>query len=173
MLLDEASLLPRPRLTQEYKTITAQLPSHIVLRELVDAYFSEANWHFQVLERYYFDEIFAAWLGTSCVESILEDQRSGQREILHFPALLFQVLAVAIQFLPPDTTASRTLQLTDTSAYRSISQRYSNLGEALMASLGRWGSTVTGIQHDMMKSLWFKTNGRGLASWQALGNAIR
>ncbi|KAK9313997.1 hypothetical protein V1522DRAFT_438057 [Lipomyces starkeyi] len=42
-----------------------------------------------------------------------------------------------------------------------------------MAILGRHNSTVTAVQHDLMRALWLKNCSRATESWHSLGNAIR
>ncbi|KAK9323502.1 fungal-specific transcription factor domain-containing protein [Lipomyces orientalis] len=42
-----------------------------------------------------------------------------------------------------------------------------------MAILGRHNSTVTAVQHDLLRALWLKNCSRATESWHSLGNAIR
>ncbi|KAK9241894.1 hypothetical protein V1506DRAFT_465493 [Lipomyces tetrasporus] len=42
-----------------------------------------------------------------------------------------------------------------------------------MDILGRHNSTVTAVQHDLMRALWLKNCSRATESWHSLGNAIR
>jgi hypothetical protein len=95
------------------------------------------------------------------------------RDLQYFPALLFQVLAVALQFLPPGTSSARILQIEDVSARDILSQRYSTIGMEVVAILGRHNTTLTAIQHDLMRALWLKNCSRGMESWYSLGTAIR
>jgi hypothetical protein len=73
------------------------LPSAPVVQALVQSFFSEANWYFAVLDQCFFDALLVQW--TACH---LSKDRAGSLSLTlsHFPPLLFQVLALALQFLP-------------------------------------------------------------------------
>ena len=158
---------------EKFYDIIAQLPPNFVIRELADVFFSEANWYFGILEPYYFERLYSSW-GT------LEQITTGQAildeispELLYFPTLLFQVLAVALQFLPPSASSISILQVGTALACDRLSERYSEKGVELMATLGRYRSTITGVQHDLMRTFWLKNCGRGKEAWYILGSAIR
>jgi hypothetical protein len=165
-------LLP-PCEKDKFRNLVSQLPPHLVIIELVGSFFTEANWYFLVLERYYFDKLHSSWLVVSDIVSKQGDLENLSPNLQYFPALLFQVLAVALQFLPPDTASARTLHLEDSTACDQLSEEYSRIGMDIMTLLGRHNSTLTAVQHDLMRALWLKNCSRGTESWYSLGNAIR
>jgi hypothetical protein len=100
----------------------------------------------------------------------MEDFPRGE---LHFPALPFQVIAIALEFLLSDTSTPRLMPIhNDTSRHR-LSGRYSSKGMDLMDILGRYRVTLTSVQQDLLRAVWLKVFGRGSESWHALGNAVR
>lgn len=141
-----------------------------MVQELIDVYFSEANWYFYLLEEYYFRKSYRSW------QAIRYNQQSTAHENLHllyFPALLFQVLAVALQFLPPGSSTATLPQTNDEADSDQLSEWCSTNGVDLMATLGRYNPTIFGVQHDLMRVFWLKNRGRGTESWYILGGAIR
>ena len=156
-----------------FRSLLKQLPSNIIAKELVDVFFSEANWYFGVLDRYYFDKLHISWHAVSDAMPPKGEFGNILRDLQYFPALLFQVLAVALQYLPPNTASARVLHLEDPAACDRLSQEYSGLGMDIMALLGRHNSSLTAVQQDLMRALWLKNCSRGTESWYSLGDAIR
>jgi hypothetical protein len=120
-----------------------------------------------VLERVYFDKMYLIWLKATTSKSTTTIANLS-RDVVYFSTLLFQVLAVALQFLPSGTVVQEMLQIVNQDECDRISQRYSRLGEELLVLLGRQHSTIFGIQHDLLRAQWLKTSGRGVAAWHAL-----
>jgi hypothetical protein len=154
------------------RNLVNELPPDHVAKELVENFFSEANWFFLVLERYYFTNLHSSWL---VLRNIASRGHLGNlpHELQYFLALLFQVLAVALQFLPPNTESSNVLDLENSRACDQLSQKYSKIGMEIMQLLGRHNSALTAVQHDLMRALWLKNCCRGTESWYSLGDAIR
>lgn len=152
----------------------SELPSHTVLAYLVAVFFAEVNAAAQVLERYYFDKTLVEWLTVTATRpnDALEQL---SRHVAYFPALLFQVLAMGVHFLPKhdDVMTPLPAELQDTDTRKALAQRYSSLGEELMTLLGRQNSTICGVEHDILRVYWLKTTGRGTAAWHVLGTGIR
>jgi hypothetical protein len=91
------------------------------------------------------------------------------RELQYYPAVLFQVLALTLQFLSPDEPVLSKLSTNELSS----PQEYSDMGEELLSLLGRQAATVAAVQADFLRSSWLKNCGRGVESWHTLGRAIR
>lgn len=47
-----------PETMRNLSDICAMMPPHTVTRELIEIYFSEANWYFALLEKYYFEKLY-------------------------------------------------------------------------------------------------------------------
>jgi hypothetical protein len=147
-----------------------------VINELVNIYFSEVNWYYPIVERYYFKKVQTSWLGAVQKEDNASEQidlLNLPRDILYFPALLFQILAIGLQFAPPDAKASKVLGVGNLLASDRLSRQFSDKGMAIMNILGRYHTTLVAVQHDFLRALWLKDCGRGSESWHSLTNAIR
>ncbi|KAE8164297.1 hypothetical protein BDV40DRAFT_298561 [Aspergillus tamarii] len=151
------------------RTLISQLPSKPVLQQLVDIFFSEVNWHYFILERFYFDDLFSRWQSTETRSVNYLSTQELSIELQYFPALLFQVVALSLQFLPPEALALTQLS----SPELSSSYKYSELGDELVTVLGRHGVALTAVLADFVRAAWLKNFGRGIEAWHSAGNAIR
>lgn len=158
---------------QELCNICARLPQRPVLRELINIYFAEANWYFATLEQPYFEKLYNSWCSLND-HSIEHGQGPDlSSDLLHFPALLFQVLAVSLQFISPDTNCSRALGVDSFTARDCLSSKYSTNGVEIARIMGALDPTITAVQIDLMRALWLKNSSRGREAWHAVGSAIR
>jgi hypothetical protein len=151
------------------QALVAQLPSKPAIEELVAAYFTDINWHYFILEKYYFDCLLSCWFGayTDPVKHLNPEELAN--ELRYFPTLLYQVLALAVQFLPPEAAGWKSMSKTDIALCRN----YSNIGADLITVLGRRGVAVTAVEADFLRTQWLKNIGRGVEAWYSIGNAIR
>lgn len=90
-----------------------------------------------------------------------------------FPALLFSVLAVTLQFVAPDDEEARALNLSTIQQCIWLSQRYLDIGEKIIRLFERQKPTTTSIEFYLVRMAWLKNAGRGSESWQCLGVALR
>ncbi|KAK9241778.1 fungal-specific transcription factor domain-containing protein [Lipomyces tetrasporus] len=150
-----------------------KLPSVSVAQQLVQVFFNEANWYFAVLDQYYFDRLHITWIAFVPSLSNAEDTSLMSLDLLYFPALLFQVLALALQFIPPGMSCGISLGAEDPTACDQLSKKFSDTGVAIIDLLGRQTPTITAVQADLLRCAWLKNSGQGTESWYSLGNAIR
>lgn len=156
--------------TKDVKALIAELPSRPVIEALIDFFFDEVNWHYFILERFYFDSLLSRWPPaeeTEAVSYLTTVELS--MEIRYFPALLFQVLALSLQFVPAEWDILAKLPATRVSGPRT----YSDLGDELLLLLGRPGLALTAVQANFLRSSWLKNCGQGIESWHTVGAAIR
>lgn len=155
---------------RDAEALIAKLPSRTVIKTLVDFFFEEVNWHYVILERFYFDGLFSRWPSGEATDSIKYLKPSQlAMELRYFPSLLFQVISLSLQFLPPGWDALPRSSMGEL----ATSQTYSDLGDKLLYLLGRPGFALTAIQADFLRASWLKNCGRGVESWHTVGNAIR
>lgn len=152
------------------EALLSTLPPKPILKTLVDLFFAEVNWHYFILERFYFDDLFARWPLSEQLEPV-DYLRPDEllREIRYFPAVLFQVVSSTLHFLPLEKLHEAQISANDL----ANSQAYSDLGDQLLRLLGRPGATLSGVQADFLRASSLKNAGRGTEAWHALGSAIR
>jgi hypothetical protein len=152
----------------QYWKLASQLPPPPVINNLVTQYFTTLNWQYCMLEEYYFRLLLQRWLLTH-QDTVTElDQ-----ELLCFPALLFQVLAIALRFAPPQAYATSGSEQVQQSTCVKLSRYYSDIGVNMINVLGENGRGVTAVEHYFVRAWWLKNNGRKADSWHSLGTAIR
>jgi hypothetical protein len=156
----------------ELNQLVMKLPSPAETQELLNAFFSEANWYFTVLDQYYFEKAHRIWLrswnfvATATEQQILADT-------LFFPALLFQVLALGVQFVPSGSAAEKAALSLGHSSLDQLSQHFSEKGQTFSNTMGQHIQAITSIEADLMRCAWLKNSGRGAEAWFSLGNAVR
>lgn len=136
----------------------------------VKVFFDEVNWYFAVLGQYFFDVLF---IESTKSPRPTDEAHSLSPSISYFPALLFQVRALALQFLPPQHSSELATGGRDGEEIDRLSTRFSEQGEKLMRLLGRRVPNATNIQADLMCSAWQTNDGRGPEVWYSLSNATR
>jgi hypothetical protein len=156
-----------PSWTQYWK-LASQLPPPRVINNLVTLYFTTINWQYCILERYYFGGLLQQWLlvQRNTVTELKQD-------LLCFPALLFQVLAVALHFAPPHAYATAENEQIHQTTCTNLSRCYSDVGVNMMNLLGENGRGVNAIEHYFMRAWWLKTSGRKADAWHSIGTSIR
>lgn len=167
-----------------YDDLAARLPSEAVVDDITSLFFAEADWYFSVLDQPYYDELYALWKcrnsspanNVSSLPRFVPDRPvfvQGNDEITYFPALLFQILALTLNFLPNSCLSRDLLKLNDHTAADRLSKYYSDTGNEVMAVLGRVDAPITAVLADLLRCAWLKNSGLGMHSWHALSDAIR
>ncbi|OQE19204.1 hypothetical protein PENFLA_c019G07943 [Penicillium flavigenum] len=152
------------------ETLVSNLPPRPVIQSLVNLFFVEVNSHYFILERFYFEDLFSRWpLGEETEPVSYLSREQLFTELRYFSAVLFQLIALTLQSLPPDALDLAQLSANDLAA----PQTYSDLGDELLSVLGRPGVALAAVQADFVRSSCLKNYGRGTESWHALGHAIR
>ncbi|KAH6652442.1 fungal-specific transcription factor domain-containing protein [Truncatella angustata] len=157
---------PRP---DEIRPFLDILPQISVIKEIVALYYLRFNPQYFFIERYYFDQLLSYWLGDSSSPPKYLTQGALSKELRSFPALLFQVLGLAIQFSPPDTPTLKAM----TREQFASSQRYSDYGMRMLERAQMQSFSLTTVQAYLLRTSWLKNAGRGVESWHCLGIAIR
>jgi hypothetical protein len=112
-----------------------------------------------MLERHYFDKLYQSWLETtryndgSLLRAPVKDLPRNQ---LHFSALILQIVAIALEFLPSGALSLRLLSIRNDTMRHRLSSHYSSKGMDIMDILGRYHATLTSIQQDLLRSMWLK-----------------
>lgn len=125
-----------------------------------------------MLDRYYFDTAHRNWL-MSCPNETSSVHQGFLPDILFFPALLQQVLAIAIHFVPEQSVVTHAMVRLGIPPTDNLSQSYSDAGEAILDLLGRHHHSIIAVQADLMRCAWLKNSGHGARAWYSLGSSIR
>jgi hypothetical protein len=153
-----------------YRSVLKQLPCPPCVGNLVTVFFDEVNWQYTILDRNYFlpklDRFYQQYPLHS--SSVSATETSSEKVI--FSALLFQVLAYALQFLPTNHPA--TLH-----AYclRGIAEDGDGPSDdATMRLLSLLPKDVINLDYiaaQILRTAWLKNRGLIADSWLVLAQA--
>ncbi|KAF5621698.1 uncharacterized protein FTJAE_11131 [Fusarium tjaetaba] len=157
----------------EYMSILRQLPSQRHIDILVQDFFKNVAWHYDIVDEATFISQLAQWRRLT-YEQVKRGPAALPVTLWSFPTLLFQVLAQALIFQPAHYNESLNdlkyvvdMELSDRAA------EYSDAGRRLASYFGKSQPTLTGVQAELMRACFEKTTGAVIEAWHTLGTAIR
>ena len=156
-----------------YRDLIDQFPAAHIVEDLVSIFFNEANWYFAVLDQYCFDQMHVVWNSNAETISDVTLMSTMRPELLQFSALLFQVCALALQFIPPSAHCGKLLGLTHRAAEEQLSKSYSEMGNSMLALLQLLPPSIISVQAHLMRCAWLKNSGFGAQSWDSIVMAVR
>ena len=153
-----------------YLDMKAQLPARVTQEELLDVFFQECNWFFGLVEPVCFRKLQRE---TEAVEQNVLRSAQQMLKSWRFTALLFQTLAVALQFLPSGATCIDELAIHNHTARDALSERYSKNSSQISSIVDQTSITMASVECLLLRAFWLKNVGRGKESWRALGHCVR
>ncbi|EXJ88487.1 hypothetical protein A1O1_05417 [Capronia coronata CBS 617.96] len=180
-------------LQNEYLRLVARLPPPDVVHALLTACVRDLYWAFIPIDEQHLRVMYHDWLlrppemqmqvlmlmRSGSDRSTLQRQRPKEKEreealeLVHFPALLFQVLARILQHLSTHHPAAKSLGVKNDSDCARLSQTFHLAGSRLISILGRQNPTLCSVEHDLVSCSWLKDTGRGTEAWHRLADAVR
>ncbi|PVH82872.1 hypothetical protein DL98DRAFT_455720 [Cadophora sp. DSE1049] len=168
-LADSFSYFRSQRPRKKYWQLVSELPPSDIIDELVSTYISDVHWIYGIIEPQYFyadlQEFRRFTSNTSGSASI----NSVSATLKCFPAVLFQILATALQYLPRGAKIEQLLGTTS----QKLSLRYSSAGVEIIQLLGNQDNCIAAVVHDLIRAAWLKNCGRGAQAWHALSDSTR
>ncbi len=160
-------------LKERYKSLVRQLPSKNFVDLLLVTFFEEVNWHYSPVDKDFFMEQLQNWNKVSF--SVLNrGPQDLPGDIRYFPALLFQVLALALQFQPPEyDPVLDSLKYVSEMSLDDLATDYSESGMAILTLLGKRDLNLVTIQTGFLRTSFLKNSGFITESWHSLGQTIR
>ena len=158
---------------QKYKTLIRQLPSKRIVEILVETFFREVNHQYYPLDEGIFRDHLKDWNSLSFSKlSNATLELSGDMQF--FPALLFQCLALALQFQPLEYDPSLdSLKYAVDMSFDDVASDYSQSGISIMALLGKRHATLITVQAGFLRTAFLKNYGMVPESWHSLSQTIR
>jgi hypothetical protein len=160
-------------LLQKYKSSIRQLPSRPYIDKLLECFFHEVNWLYFCVDEVIFLEHFRNWSNLS-FSAPNQGPQDLPGDLRFFPALLFQVLALALQFQPPDHDPSLdSLKYVSEMSLDDLANDYSESGAAILSLLGKRDINLVTIQAGILRTSFLKNSAMVIESWHSLGQTIR
>ncbi|KAJ5988173.1 transcriptional regulator family: Fungal Specific TF [Penicillium waksmanii] len=157
---------------RKYREAVRQLPSQACMEPLVQTFFSEINWQYDLIDEKSFKDQLVAWRGIS-YSDLQADVGSLALETFVFPALLFQVLAHALLFHPPDDQTISSLITMAGMTFHDLGGEYSDTGADLLARLEKKNITLSAVQAGLLRASFLKSSGKVIEAWHTIGAVIR
>ncbi|KAF2486940.1 hypothetical protein BDY17DRAFT_321689 [Neohortaea acidophila] len=159
--------------TNKYASTIRELPAHRHVDFLVQAFFQNVAWHYDIVDEATFTAQLSQWSALSHKQLTLAPE-GLPTSLKAFPALLFQVLAQALLFQPQrhdeclnDLKYAADMELSDRAA------EYSDAGMRIASSFKKSELSLTIVQATLMRCCFEKTTGAVTEAWHTLGTAIR
>jgi hypothetical protein len=160
-------------LKEKYKSLIRQLPAKNFVDQLIVTFFEEINWHYSSIDKGFFMEQLQNWNKVS-LSLLNRGPQDLPGDIRYFPALLFQVLALALQFQPPEyDPALDSLKYVSEMSLDDLATDYSESGMAILTLLGKRDLNLVTIQAGFLRTSFLKNSGFITESWHSLGQTIR
>ncbi|KAJ5596556.1 transcriptional regulator family: Fungal Specific TF [Penicillium hetheringtonii] len=157
---------------RKFKEAVRQLPPQTCIDRLINTFFVEINWQYDLLDEESFRKQLVLWKETSYSDLQAGFERLALETIV-FPALLFQVLAHALLFHPPHDEAISPLMTMADMTFVDLGIEYSDRSAELLELIGKRGITIATVQAGLLRASFLKSSGQVIEAWHALGAAIR
>ncbi|KZF26855.1 hypothetical protein L228DRAFT_280005 [Xylona heveae TC161] len=157
----------------KYRSLIRSLPARRDIELLASVYFEEISWYYESVDASFFSDEIEEWY--KCSFTALKHGPSKLSESMrYFPALLFQVIALALQYLPPGKeTNFGHLKIGEGQSYDDLAADYSDSGVVVLDLLGKPENTVVAVQARFLRVSFLKNVGRVVESWHVMGMVVK
>ena len=160
-------------LKDKYKSCIRQLPSKQHVESLVLTYFKESNCQYYPLDEGIFRDQMKSWYSLPFA-TLNKGPLELPGDMQFFPALLFQILASALQFQPPGYDAALdSLKYAPGMTFDDLASDYSESGQQILLLLGKRQTTLVTVQAGFLRTQYMKNCGMVPESWHHLSQTIR
>jgi hypothetical protein len=141
---------------------------------LFQTFFQQVNSTVAVLDETIFREQAVQWWKTANEIILANGPEALPADLLAFPALLFEVFALALI----RTTGSYEPQLDElkfspSQTFKALAAEYIDCAESLSNLLAVAKPTITGIQQSLVLSQWYIDAGDLMRAWVQSGETVR
>ncbi|KND88988.1 Oleate activated transcription factor 3 [Tolypocladium ophioglossoides CBS 100239] len=157
----------------QYKRSIRQLPSKRYVDILVQLFFVDIAWQYDVINEEAFKGQLDAWNRVS-YSMIGQGLFSLSMDVRCFPALLFQVLAQALLFQPlRNDSILEDLKYASQMTFHDLAAEYSEAGHAILTIMGKRDATLVKVQAGLVRASFQKSTGHVVEAWHTLSATIK
>jgi hypothetical protein len=162
------------RIRAEYYGFVRRIPPQPICEILFQVFFEGPNWLNSPLDETIFREQLQSWRDVAYDILVENGPESLPDELRYFPALIFQVFAVSLQFLPatPDPRLD-VLKFAPSQTFAQLSKEYTDCGAALAGLLVKTKPTLVAVQQSFIRDLWLTNNGELIKAWNHSGQTVK
>lgn len=126
------------------------------------------------LDEVIFREQLEQWWSIAYDVLLKEGPEKLPKDLQCFPALMFQVFAVAVQTLPLKYDSRLDeLKFAPSQTFAQLSKEYSDCGVELIKLLGKGRLTLVGVQESFMRTAWLINEGNLMLGWKHSGETVK
>lgn len=160
-------------LKEKYKSFIRQLPSKQYIEQLIVTFFREINYQYSALDESTFRDLLRDWHNLS-FSTLNKGPSELPPDLQFFPAMLFQALALALQFQPPNYDPGLdSLKYAAAMSFDDLASDYSESGIQILSLLGKRHTTLVTVQAGFLRTSYLKNCGLIPESWHSLSQTIR
>ncbi|TVY75611.1 Multidrug resistance regulator [Lachnellula suecica] len=169
----QADLPDQSGLREKYKSLIRQLPSKEYIEKLLPTYFREVNYQYYPLDEAVFRDHLANWHSLS-FSTLNRGPQELSGDMRFFPALLFQCLALSLQFQPLEYDPTLdSLKYAAGMTFDDLANDYSESSVSILTLLGKRNTTLISVQAGFLRTAYLKNVGMVTESWHSLSQTIR
>ncbi|ORX70426.1 hypothetical protein K493DRAFT_132080, partial [Basidiobolus meristosporus CBS 931.73] len=159
-------------LSQRYRELIRQLPSRNRIDMLVQRFFADVCWNYDVIDEMMFRQQLEAW-GKVSYSTFQRGPLDLPVNIRVFPALLFQVLAQALLYAANGDEALEQLKYAPGMTFHDLAMEFSESGNMILTILGKRETTLATVQAGLLRASFLKSSSCVVEAWHVLGITIR
>lgn len=123
---------------ERYKSLIRQLPARTYVEQLVENYFREVNWQYYGIDEPMLMGLVHEWYSLPFNVLSGSGPLALKPMLRALPALLFQMVACALLYLPQDAEKNfECLKYTSNMTFDDLAVEYSEAGMSILALLGK------------------------------------
>jgi hypothetical protein len=158
----------------DYYGYVRRIPAMAHCTVLFRYFFDEVNPIHSTLDEIIFGEQLKRWWSLAHGSLLQKGMEGLPLDIRSFPALIFQVLALTLQFVPSTYELSmEELKFGPSQTLTELSVEYHDCGLSLTQIVGRSPLTFIGVQNSSLIDLWLMNTGDLMRAWTHSGQTAR
>ncbi|KAI1076556.1 hypothetical protein F5B20DRAFT_555537 [Whalleya microplaca] len=156
-----------------YKALVRQLPARSYVERLVDIYFHDINWQYFGVDEPVFRDLINQWYSLPFNVLSTSGPQALDPMLRAFPALLFQILASALLYIPEGSEETFEALKYTNMAFDDLAFDYSESGVSILSLLGKRQMSVITVLAGWVRASVLKYTGMVTESWHQIGTCIR
>ncbi|KAI1404157.1 hypothetical protein F4819DRAFT_448910 [Hypoxylon fuscum] len=159
---------------ERYKTLVRLLPSRTYVEKLAEIYFRDINWQYFSIDEPVFRELMDQWYNMPFNVLTTSGPQALDPMLRAFPAVLFQILASALLYLPEGTEETfESLKYTSNMTFEDLAFDYSESGVSILSLLGKRQMSIMTVIAGWVRASFLKYTGMVTEAWHQVGTSIR
>ncbi|KAI1815730.1 hypothetical protein GGS20DRAFT_596514 [Poronia punctata] len=159
---------------EHYKSLIRQLPARTYVEKLIDVYFHDVNWLYFGIDEPMTRDLMNKWYRLPFNVLSASGPMALDPSLRALPALLFQMVACALLYLPHDSQKTfECIKYTTGMTFDDLSVEYSEAGMAILTLLGKRQMSVVTVMAGWCRASLLKFTGMVTEAWHQVGTCIR